>query len=130
MRAARATALTAASAAALTLASPGGAARRVAPDPNPCVDPVQAAQLLCPKLSLDKPRDMYFDRSARRGRVLLRARNSINSRGLGPIEFRGKRTGPNTMDAFQKIYRRDGGAITLNTGARLGFQTVPGQYRY
>src|SRR4051794_12962310 len=100
---ARIVALTVGLGAALTLVPNGGAAPRIAPDPNPCVDPVQAAELLCPRISLDKPRDMYYDRRARRGRVLLRARNSINSVGLGPIEFRGRRSGPNTMNAVQRI---------------------------
>src|SRR5690349_17705066 len=85
---------------ALALAPSGdGAAQRITPDPNPCTDPVQRAQLLCPRISLDKPRDMYYDR--RHGRRVLRARNSINSVGLGPIEFRGRRSGPNTMNAVQ-----------------------------
>jgi hypothetical protein len=130
MASARTAALTLLGAAALTVGPAGGAAPRVTPDPNPCIDPIQAAELLCPRISLDKPRDLRFDRRTRRGRVLLRARNSINSVGEGPIEFRGRRSGPNTMHAVQRIYRRDGGAITVATRARLGFQTVPGQYRY
>jgi hypothetical protein len=125
-----AAALTSAAGLALASASGGNAAERITPDPNPCQDPVQAAELLCPRLALSRPANLKFDRTTRRGRVLLRAQNSINSVGDGPIEFRGERTGPNTMNAKQKIYRVNGGAITVSTGARLGFQSVPGQYRY
>jgi hypothetical protein len=116
--------------AALALAFGPGTAQRIAPDPNPCQAAVQAEQLLCPRLALSKPSHLTFDRTTRRGRVLLRAQNSINSVGDGPIEFRGTRTGPNTMSAVQRIYRVDGGAITVKTGARLGFKSIPGQYRY
>jgi hypothetical protein len=112
------------------LGATGGAAPRIAPDPNPCLDPIQSAELLCPRIALSRPAHMYFDRRTRRGRLLLRAQNSINSVGDGPIEFRGRRTGPNTMSAVQRIYRRSGGAITVRTGAHLGFKSIPGQYRY
>jgi hypothetical protein len=115
---------------ALTLALSPGAAPRIAPNPNPCLDPFQAGQLLCPRLSLSPPSHLKLDRKTRRGRVLLRAQNSINSVGEGPIEFRGTRTGPNTMRAVQRIYRTDGGTISVNTGAHLGFKSIPGQYRY
>jgi hypothetical protein len=114
----------------LVAAAPGGAARRIAPDPNPCIDPFRSAELLCPRISLYRPAHLKFDRKTHRGRLLLRAQNSINSVGEGPIEFRGTRSGPNTMAAVQRIYRRDGGWITVETGARLGFKSIPGQYRY
>src|SRR3954454_4024428 len=119
-----------ASSAGLALVPSGDAARRIALDPNPCVDPVQAAELLCPRLGLSGPSHLKLDRKTHRGRVLLRAQNSINSVGDGPIEFRGTRSGPNTMRAVQRIYRVDGGAITVETGAHLGFKSIPGQYRY
>ena len=61
---------------------------------------------------------------------MLRATSSLNSVGLGPIELHGYRTGPNTMHATQRIYRRNGGHIKVRTGARLGFKSIPGQYRY
>ncbi len=116
---------------ALPAATPGEAARhRIAPPPNPCIDPVKAADLLCPKISLSPPRDMYYDRTTHRGRVLLRATSSVNSVGKGPLEFRGRRHGPNTMVAVQRIYKKGGGAISIKTGARLGFKSIPGQYRY
>jgi hypothetical protein len=34
------------------------------------------------------------------------------------------------MTAKQVIYRKDGTKMRLNTGARLGFKAIPGQYRY
>jgi hypothetical protein len=98
-------------------------------DPNPCLDPVRRADLLCPRLTITKPYSMYLDRRPG-GRRLLRATSSLNSVGLGPVELHGYRTGPNTMHATQRIYRRNGGHIKVRTGARLGFKSIPGQYRY
>jgi hypothetical protein len=97
-------------------------------DPNPCLGPL-AADLLCPTLTVSRPAAMYFERRTS-GRLVLRATSSLNSVGQGPIEMRGVRTGPNTMSATQRIYRRDGGHLKVRTGARLGFKSVPGQYRY
>ena len=109
-----------------SLAATGGVAPAAA---NPCLDAEARRELLCPKLTISRPYDLSFDRT-RRGRVLLRATSSLNSVGRGPIELRGRRTGPNTMDAVQRIYKRDGGYLTVRTGARLGFKSIPGQYRY
>jgi hypothetical protein len=64
------------------------------------------------------------------GRLRLHAGNSINSVGRGPAELRGRRTGRYSMRARQVIYRRDGRRVLLETGARLGFKAIPGQYRY
>ena len=97
-------------------------------DPNPCLT-ARANKLLCPTLSISKPADMYFERR-RSGRLVLRATSSLNSIGLGPMELRGRRHGPSTMTATQRIYKRGGGYITVRTGARLGFKSIPGQYRY
>jgi hypothetical protein len=72
---------------------------------------------------------MFLSRT-RSGRVRLHAENSINSVGLGPAELRGRRDGRFTMAARQVIYRRDGTKRWLDTGARLGFKAIPGQYRY
>lgn len=98
------------------------------PDPNPCLGPLRR-KLLCPRLTIDRPSSMYLDRRPN-GRRVLRATSSLNSVGLGPIELHGRRSGPNTMNATQRIYRRGGGHITVRTGARLGFKSIPGQYRY
>src|SRR3954466_14857665 len=97
-------------------------------DPNPCL--TQAAKkLLCPTLSISKPYDLYFERRSSGHRV-LRATSSLNSTGKGPIELHGTRTGDYSMSAVQRIYKRGGGYVTVRTGARLGFKSIPGQYRY
>ena len=98
-------------------------------DPNPCLDAKARKKLLCPTLSISKPYDMYYERTPR-GHVRLRTTSSLNSIGDGPIELHGRRHGPNTMIAKQRIYKRGGGWITVRTGARLGFKSIPGQYRY
>ena len=95
---------------------------------NPCLDPVLRGELLCPDLTMRAPFDLAVDRA--RGRTYLRAANSIDSRGAGPAELHGRRSGRYTMRAEQRIYARDGGHITLQTGAELYFKPVPGQYRY
>jgi hypothetical protein len=96
-------------------------------DANPCLG--NPAELLCPTLTISPPSAMYFERR-NSGRLVLRATSSLNSRGSGPVELRGRRTGPNTMSAVQRIYKRGGGHVTVRTGARLGFKSIPGQYRY
>jgi hypothetical protein len=106
-------------------ASTGAAGTR---SPNPCHGPA-AKQLLCPRLGVSKPADMYFERRSS-GRLLLRATSSLNSLGPGPIELHGTRRGPNSMTATQRIYRRSGGHVKVRTGAHLGFKSIPGQYRY
>jgi hypothetical protein len=102
------------------------AAQDQKPD-NPCLGP-DARKLLCPRLSIDKPRDMYFQRQGKS--TVLRATSSLNSVGKGPIEIHGHRRGPNSMVGVQKIYKRGGGKISIRTGAHLGFKSIPGQYRY
>src|SRR3954471_11435850 len=97
-------------------------------DPNPCLTE-QAKKLLCPTLTISKPYDLYYERRSSGHRV-LRATSSLNSVGKGPVELHGTRTGTYSMSAVQRIYKRSGGWITLETGARLGFKSIPGQYRY
>ena len=103
-------------------------AARVGKELNPCLGAL-AAELLCPTLTISPPSALYYERRTN-GHLVLRATSSLNSRGAGPIELRAARTGPNTMSATQRIYRRDGGHIKVRTGARLGFKSIPGQYRY
>jgi hypothetical protein len=95
---------------------------------NPCERPL--LDLLCPDLRMSPPFGLRIDRHIRRGRVFLRAANSINSRGDGPAELFGTRRSTYTATATQKIYRRGGGKLTVRTGARLGFKFIPGQGRY
>src|SRR4051812_19021136 len=75
----------------------GGAPVRKQPvrDLNPCLGPA-AKRLLCPRLTISKPRDMYFERR-RSGHLVLRATSSINNVGLGPVEIHGRRDGRFTM---------------------------------
>ncbi|MEX2194646.1 MAG: lysyl oxidase family protein [Thermoleophilaceae bacterium] len=98
-------------------------------DPNPCLGE-EAAELLCPDLRMARPSDIRIDRRTRRGRRLLRMRNSIDSVGLGPASLRGRRDGRKTMHAYQVIERARGGRKLVRTGARLYWQPVPGQGRY
>jgi hypothetical protein len=88
---------------------------------NPCVGP-EAADLLCPNLRIGPPSDLYVQPSG--GRELLRATSDVRSRGRGPIELRGRRSGPRTMRANQRIYRVGGGHLDVNGGAGLRFTGV------
>lgn len=89
--------------------------------PDPCQGP-EAHLLLCPNLKIGVPSDLYVQRDG--GRVLLRATSNVKSRGRGPIELRGHRNGPRSMRANQRIYRTDGGHITLRTRTLLRFTDV------
>lgn len=98
--------------------------------PNPCLDRDKRAKLRCPDLVMRKPFGLTVDPFVWPGRVVLRAGNSIDSMGRGPAELHGVRAGPRTMRARQRIHRRGGGRIGLDTGARLLFKRIPGQARY
>jgi hypothetical protein len=90
---------------------------------NPC-RAAGASSLRCPNLRMKRPFDLYADRLTRRGRVLLRAGNSLDSVGAGPVEIHGVRDSARGMRTRQRIYRRAGGRISIRTGARLRY--VPG----
>jgi hypothetical protein len=102
----------------------------VAKPPNPCLDPAQRAVLRCPDLQMSKPFGLVLDPFVWPGHVVLRAGNSINSIGRGPAELHGVRIGPRLMRGRQRIYKRAGGRIGINTGARLYFKPIPGQTSY
>jgi len=91
---------------------------------DPCRTPATAKKLLCPNLRIGKPSEMYLDRDLRPGRALLRSTNDIRSRGLGPMEIRGHRDRPRTMNVTQAIRRRGGGYTFFPTQARLRFFNV------
>jgi hypothetical protein len=93
---------------------------------NPCERPL--LDLLCPDLRMSPPFDLHIDHRGKRR--ILRAANSINSRGTGPAELFATRKGRYTATATQKIWRRGGGKLTVRTGARSVFKFIPGQGRY
>jgi hypothetical protein len=96
---------------------------------NPCTG-AEAKQLLCPNLRMSKPSQMFISTSPG-GRRLLRAQSSVNSRGEGPLEIRGRRIpGTRLMRVNQRIHRKGGGKLVIQTQGRLAFYPVPGQYRY
>jgi hypothetical protein len=109
--------------AALALGTGGaGTPRAAAAGLNPCIGP-SAADLRCPDLEMRRPFGLRIDEHTRRGRTLLRAGNSIDNEGAGPVELRGRRASRRFMNAVQGIYTVGGRRLTYRTGARL-------QYKY
>jgi hypothetical protein len=90
-------------------------------DDNPCLGP-RAGRLLCPDLVMRRPYGLYTERLTKPGHTVLRAGNAIDSVGAGPAELHGIRTSPTFMRGRQRIYKRAGGRIGINTGARLQFK--------
>ena len=88
----------AAATAALLAATPAASAQGI--DPNPCLTP-QVEQLRCPDFVMKKPFGLYAQRL--RGRVLLRAGNSLDNVGDGPAELHGRRVSEYLMRARQRI---------------------------
>jgi hypothetical protein len=88
---------------------------------NPCEGP-EAASLLCPNLRIGPPTDLYVESGG--GRARLRATSDVRSRGRGPIELRGRRSGARTMRTNQRIYRAGGGHIDVASAATLRFTGV------
>ncbi len=114
----------------LGAASPVQAAPKpmAAPQGDPCRIPEIAARLLCPDLRIARPSHLWADRKTIKGRVLLRATNDIQSRGAGPMELRGRRDRPRSMNVTQAIRRKAGGHRLEPTQARLRFFNVGEQY--
>jgi hypothetical protein len=96
---------------------------------NPCLTE-RVRFLRCPDLEMKPPQGLYVDLVTKPGRILLRAGNSIDSIGRGPAELHGVRIGRRYMRGRQRIYRRAGGRIGVQTGARIFFKYVPGQTFY
>jgi hypothetical protein len=97
--------------------------------PGPCED-VRAILLLCPDLRMAAPYDLEIDRRTRPGRVLLRAANSIDSIGLGPVELVGRRDSRVGMRVVQRIHRSGGGSLAVPSTGRLIFKRIPRQGPY
>lgn len=114
----------------LGVASPAQAAPRpmAAPQGDPCRTPEIAVRLLCPDLRIARPSHLWADRKTIKGRVLLRATNDIQSRGAGPMELRGRRDRPRSMNVTQAIQRKAGGHRLEPTQTRLRFFNVGEQY--
>ncbi|MDO9409450.1 lysyl oxidase family protein [Patulibacter sp.] len=92
-------------------------------DPNnPCTAP-DAGALRCPDLMMRRPFGLRTDRPGR-GRVLLRAGNSIENVGAGPASLRGRRIvgGSKFMEADQLVRRADGGTRRIDTPGRLEYK--------
>lgn len=103
---------------ALAAAAPANAAE----SQNPCAGE-QARTLLCPNLRIAPAHEMYVQDGGP-GRQLLRATSDVRSRGLGPMELRGRRDGWRRMRTVQRIYRKGGGHIDVPGGATLRFTGV------
>jgi hypothetical protein len=97
-------------------------AARAAEAPNPCTG-AEAKQLLCPNLRIGRPSDLYLERAGP-GRVRLRATSDVRSRGRGPMELHGARSGWHTMRVTQRIHRVGGGRLVVPTRATLHFTAV------
>ena len=111
--------------AALATLALSAATASAAPIPNPCEGP-EARQLLCPNLRIGPPYELYVDTVG--GRVRLHATSDVRSRGKGPMEVRGRRNGWRTMKFNQRIYRKDGGHLDLQTDGTLRFTDVGGYF--
>ena len=88
---------------------------------NPC-EGTEARFLLCPNLKIAPPSELYVQNAG--GQVRLRATSDVQSRGLGPMELRGRRDGPRSMKTNQRIYKKGGGHITVPSDAKLRFTYV------
>jgi hypothetical protein len=106
-------------------AGSGGAGTPAPSSDNPC-EGSQGKHLRCPNLKIGRPADLYIDSHA--GHAVLRATSDVKSRGLGPMELRGRRNGWRTMRTRQRIYRRGGGHIDFPSGATLRFTDVGAAY--
>jgi hypothetical protein len=102
----------------LALAFPGSVAAAVE---NPCIGP-EARFLLCPNLKIAPPSELYVQTAGRQ--VRLRATSDVQSRGLGPMELRGRRDGRRSMKTNQRIYKKGNGHITVPSEAKLRFTYV------
>src|SRR5258707_10434515 len=89
---------------------------------NPCRSP-EAGHLLCPNLRIGRPADLYLERAGA-GQLRLRATSNVKSRGRGPMELHGSRSGWHTMRVAQRIHRAGGGRLVVPTRATLHFTSV------
>jgi hypothetical protein len=96
------------------------------PPPSPCAD----RSLRCPDLRMRPPYDLHTVRTSG-GRTLLRAANAILSVGRGPVALMGSRApGVRTMTVSQRVYRTNGGFVTLPSQGAIVFKHIAGQGGY
>jgi hypothetical protein len=95
--------------------------------PNPCVG-AAAGNLLCPDLRMAPPSKLFVSGSG--GKQLLHAENDIRSRGEGPLEIRGTRSGKRTMSVRQAIHNKAGKRKLFETDGLIVFYDIPGQGPY
>jgi hypothetical protein len=107
---------------ALLLVAAQPADAPAAPAQNPC-EGGEAKLLLCPNLRMGPATELYVEDQGP-GQILLRATSDVRSRGRGPIELIGKRNGYRTMKTNQRIYKADGGHVTVRSDATLRFTDV------
>ena len=108
---------------------PGSPPDREPVDDNPCIGE-DAARLRCPDLVMRRPYGLYTDRLTKAGSTVLRAGNAIDSIGDGPAELYGSRTSARfrrLMPAVQRIHRRDGSLLSVDTGAQLEYKFAHSQ---
>jgi len=118
--------------ASLASAAPADTASERTASPQPSSAPIDPCRrtrlhLRCPDLIMSSPSDLELDRTTIPGRVLLRARSSVNNRGLGPIEVSAHRAGPRRWLTWQAIYDRRGRRRLFRVHAQLVFKHVSGQ---
>jgi len=114
---------------AAALAAPAAHAQQppVAPDLNPCHDPL--LDLKCPNLRMRPPDDLHVVRAGRRLRLL--ATNHIVNVGAGPLELGGIRgADPRFAKAYQVIHRRGGGVEFFPEAGWIYWKAIPGQGHY
>jgi hypothetical protein len=109
---------------ALVLAVAAPAAAQDQPQPpaetNPCEFYKTA---LCPDLIMSPPDGLFVGRSPK-GRLRLYATNHIINVGRGPLEIKGKRSGPREMQARQVIHRAGNRPIVTPDAGELYFKFV------
>ena len=105
---------------ALSLALVAPASGQAPVETNPCK---LYRTALCPDLIMAPPDGLFVGRSPR-GRLRLYATNHIINVGAGPLEIKGRRSGPREMTARQVIHRRGLRPIVTPDAGELYFKFV------
>jgi len=87
---------------------------------NPCLD--ATLRLRCPDLMMRRPYGLRLLRPKARKRDLLASSNAIVNVGDGPLELRGRRTGPRAMASRQVLHARPGARkFVMDDNGRIVF---------